>query len=55
VILAPNQTLTIEGQETQPPVTVTPEPPILPETIAPFRLDMTLHVWEFPGMDGGQV
>lgn len=55
IILAPNQTLTVEGQESQPPVTVTPDPPLLPETIAPFRLDMTLHVWEFPGMDGGQV
>lgn len=59
IVLAPNQTLTVRGEQTRPPqVITTPEeeqPPLDILTIAPYRIDLVIHVWEFPGMDGGAL
>lgn len=40
IVLAPNQTLSIQGR------------PIDPEMAGPLHVEMCLHVWEFPGMPG---
>jgi hypothetical protein len=44
IILAPNNTLQ---------VTATPTGPVIPLTT--FRIDFTLHVYEFPGMPGSPI
>lgn len=54
IVLRPNQTLTLRGEQTQDPVAVVDAPPFDDE-LAPFRIDFTLHVWEFPGMQGGAL
>lgn len=46
IVLLPNQTLNINGLQTEPQAG---DPAIN------FRIDMTLHVWEFPGMPGSPL
>jgi hypothetical protein len=48
ITLAPNQTLTIRGYETEPYGF---------ELEAPndYQVDLTVHVWEYPGMPGSPL
>jgi hypothetical protein len=43
IVLAPNQTLSIQGRAIDPTMT------------GPLHVEMCLHVWEFPGMPGSPV
>jgi len=51
ISLAPNQTLTFEGFETEPYGFNTPSE----QQPANYRIDFTLHVYEFPGMPGSPL
>jgi hypothetical protein len=53
ISLAPNQTLTIQGFETEPYGFTNPAPGEYSN--ANYRIDFTLHVWEFPGMPGSPL
>jgi hypothetical protein len=51
ISLAPNQTLTFQGFETEPYGYN-----LIPDTIpANYRMDFVLHVYEFPGMPGSPL
>lgn len=43
IVLAPNQTLSFNARMVDPSIT------------GPVHVDLTLHVWEFPGMPGSPV
>lgn len=53
ISLAPNQTLTVQGFETEPygysPIPIEDEEP------ANYRIDFVMHVYEFPGMPGSPL
>jgi hypothetical protein len=53
ISLAPNQTLTIQGFETEPYGYGNPDPETIPN--ADYRIDFVLHVYEFPGMPGSPL
>ncbi len=46
--LAPNQTLTLSGFETEPR-------DFIAETQNDYQVDFVIHVWEFPGMPGSPL
>jgi hypothetical protein len=48
IVLAPNQTLTIAGFETEPRG-------FAQEEQNDYQIDFTWHVWEFPGMPGSPL
>lgn len=52
ISLAPNQTLTFEGFETEPYGYGNTDPEV---PNANYRIDFTLHVYEFPGMPGSPL
>ena len=49
ILLRPNQTVTFAALENEPAGFNQSEPTNV------YRVDFTVHVWEYPGMDGGAI